>query len=92
MTDGNMGKSNVINQPRSNNMQAQEKFLRFEGTTKEALEFVLDLRDLGNDAPNVLYDLMVSIENQLQREGVLDENFNVIDNEFNGITDEGEEE
>lgn len=83
MTDGNMGvgKSNVINQPRSNSMQAQEKFLRFEGTTKEALEFVLDLRDLGNDAPNVLYDLMVSIENQLQHEGVLDENFNVIDNE-----------
>jgi hypothetical protein len=83
MTDGNrgVGKSNVINQPRSNSMHAQEKFLRFEGTTADALEFVLDLRDLGNDAPNVLYDLMVSIENQLQREGVLDENFNVIDNE-----------
>jgi hypothetical protein len=62
-------------------MEAQEKFLRFEGTTEDALAFVQDIHDLGTNVPNVLYDLMVSIENQLQREGFLDENFNVIDNE-----------
>ena len=62
-------------------MEAQEKFLRFEGTTEDALAFVQDIHDLGNDAPNVLYDLMVSIEYQLQREGVLDTNLNVIEKE-----------
>ena len=59
-------------------MEAQEKFLRFEGTTEDALAFVQDIHDLGTDVPNVLSDFVFNIECQLQREGVLDTNFNVI--------------
>jgi hypothetical protein len=59
-------------------MAATEGFLRFGGTTQEALEFVKDMHDLGTDVPNVLSDFVFNIECQLQREGVLDKNFNVI--------------
>jgi hypothetical protein len=64
-------------------MEAQEKFLRFEGTPQEALDFVERMVDAtrGIDLPKVMGDFIFAIEVQLQREGVLDTNFNVIKGE-----------
>jgi hypothetical protein len=61
-------------------MEAQEKFLRFAGTTQEAFDFVERMGDAtrGVDLPKVMSDFIFAIEVQLQREGFLDENFNVV--------------
>lgn len=57
-----------------------EKYLRFEGLSADALEFVDSMREIQDDTgiefPKVFRDFIFNIEVALQREGILDEDFN----------------
>lgn len=55
---------------------ASEHFLKFEGTSIDALAFVRDMRDLGVDFGTTFADFLFNIETALQHEGLLDEHFN----------------
>lgn len=58
-----------------------EKYLRFDGLAQDALsfvEFMREIQDEGIEFPKVLNDFVFSIEVALQREGVLDEDFNPV--------------
>ena len=58
-----------------------EKYLRFEGSSADALNFVTNMREAQNtglEYPKVFNDFMFAIEVALQNEGVLDENFEVV--------------
>jgi predicted lipid carrier protein YhbT len=61
-------------------IQAQEKYLSFNGDTEYALRFVESIRNAfdesGNEMPKMLNDFVFNIEVALQNENILDENFN----------------
>jgi hypothetical protein len=60
---------------------AQEKYLKFEGLPADALSYVDSIRSVyaGSDMPKVLNDFVFNIEVALQNIGVLDEDFNLIE-------------
>jgi hypothetical protein len=64
-------------------INAQEKYLQFDGLSADALSFVESIRsvfnDAGNDMPKALNDLVFNIEVALQNAGVLDDDFNLIE-------------
>jgi hypothetical protein len=64
-------------------INAQEKYLQFDGLPVDALNFVESIRSVfdgsGNDMPKVLNDLVFNIEVALQNAGVLDDDFNLIE-------------
>ena len=64
-------------------IHAQEKYLRFDGLPNDALSFVDDIRNAfyasGGDMPKVLNDLVFNIEVALQNAGILDDDFNLIE-------------
>lgn len=63
-------------------INAQEKYLAFNGYAGDAYALVSHLRDvhdqLGFDMPKVLNDFVFNIEVQLQNIGYLDNSFNLI--------------
>jgi len=63
-------------------MKASEKSLTYEGDAKYALHLVNQIRYAFNiaamDMPKMLNDFVFNIEAQLQREGILDEDFNEV--------------
>jgi Protein of unknown function (DUF2591) len=63
-------------------IQASEKCLSFNGLVSDAKNFVTEVRGTynraGEDMPKVLNDFIFNIEAELQFEGVLDKDFNVI--------------
>jgi hypothetical protein len=66
-----------------NFIYAQEKYLKFEGLPNDALSFVENVRNAydesGNDMPKVLNDFVFNLEVALQNIGVLDQDFNLIE-------------
>lgn len=60
---------------------AREKFLTFEGDTKTALHLVESMRGAygGMDMPKMLNDFIFNIEAALQDAGVLDQDFNLLE-------------
>jgi hypothetical protein len=67
----------------SNRIDAQEKYLAFNGLPADALSFVESIRSVfdlaGSDMPKILNDFVFNIEVALQNEGILDDDFNLID-------------
>jgi hypothetical protein len=67
----------------STKITAQEKYLKFDGLSNDALRFVDDIRNVfdasGSDMPKVLNDFVFNLEVALQNIGVLDEDFNLIE-------------
>jgi hypothetical protein len=67
----------------STRITAQEKYLKFDGLPNDALRFVDDIRNVfdasGNDMPKVLNDFVFNLEVALQNIGVLDDDFNLIE-------------
>ena len=65
----------------SNRINAQEKYLAFNGLPADALSFVDSIRSVydGGDIPKVLNDFIFNIEVALQNAGVLDVDFNLIE-------------
>ena len=65
----------------STKITAQEKYLKFDGLSNDALRFVDDIRNVfdasGSDMPKVLNDFVFNLEVALQNIGVLDEDFNL---------------
>jgi hypothetical protein len=64
-----------------NLIHAREKYLSFDGLPNDALSFVDSIRSvyLYDDMPKVLNDFVFNIEVALQNEGVLDDDFNLIE-------------
>lgn len=64
-----------------NFIQAQEKYLKFDGLPADALSFVDSIRSVydGGDMPKVLNDFVFNIEVALQNAGILDDDFNLIE-------------
>jgi len=64
-------------------IHAQEKYLRFDGLPADALSFVESIRTVfdesGSDMPKVLNDFVFNLEVALQNEGILDDDFNLIE-------------
>jgi hypothetical protein len=64
-------------------INAQEKYLQFDGLPADALRFVENIRftfdQAGNDMPKVLNDFVFNIEMALQNAGILDDDFNLIE-------------
>ena len=64
-------------------IEANNKCLAFKGTTKQAIDFVDMMRDIGtypgSDFDNELNDFLFNIEAELQNQGYLDEDFNKTD-------------
>lgn len=62
---------------------AKNWYLQFEGAPQDALSFVQEMRELQNDTGlefgKVLSDFLFAIEVALQNEGLLDENFDVVE-------------
>jgi len=63
-------------------IEAQEKYLSFKGDTNYALGLVESVRkafdESGNEMPKMLSDFIFNIEVRLQDIGVLDINFNQV--------------
>jgi hypothetical protein len=61
----------------------QEKYLSFDGLPADALRFVESIRSVfdqaGSDMPKVLNDFVFNIEVALQNAGILDDDFNLIE-------------
>ena len=62
-------------------IHAREKYLSFDGLPADALSFVDSIRSVydGGDMPKVLNDFVFNIEVALQNAGVLDVDFNLIE-------------
>jgi len=62
-------------------IEAQEKYLSFKGDQYYALDLINSLRESygSNDMPKMLKDFVFNLEVALQNAGVLDENFNLIE-------------
>lgn len=64
-------------------IEANNKYLAFKGTPKEAINFVDTMRDIGTSSggefENVMNDFLFNIERDLQDAGIYDEHFNLID-------------
>ena len=64
-------------------IHAQEKYLQFDGLPADALSFVDHIRNVfdqaGGDMPKVLNDFVFNIEVALQNAGILDDDFNLIE-------------
>jgi hypothetical protein len=64
-------------------IHAREKYLSFDGLPADALSFVESIRSVfdeaGSDMPKVLNDFVFNIEVALQNEGILDDDFNLIE-------------
>lgn len=60
----------------------REKYLSYKGDTDYALELNDEIRKAfaiaGMDMPKMLNDFLFGIEMQLQREGILDKDFNEV--------------
>ena len=61
-------------------IQAQERFLTYEGDSSYALHLVDSIRQAygGEDMPKMLNDFVFNIEVALQDAGVLDQDFNEV--------------
>jgi hypothetical protein len=61
-------------------IQAQEKYLSFNGFPQDAMSLVDSLHQayFGEDMPKVLNDFVFNLEVALQNAGWLDQDFNVI--------------
>lgn len=61
-------------------IETTEKYLAFSGRSCDAQQFVKGIRQAfdGTDMPKVLNDFLFGIEMELQRAGILDENFNEV--------------
>lgn len=64
-------------------IEAQEKYLSFKGDQYYALDLINSLRESygSRDMPKMLNDFVFNLEVALQNAGVLDENFNLIEEE-----------
>jgi hypothetical protein len=62
-------------------IHAQEKYLRFDGLPADALSYVDSIRSVyaNSDMPKVLNDFVFNIEVALQNAGILDVDFNLIE-------------
>jgi hypothetical protein len=64
-------------------IHTQEKYLKFDGLSSDALSFVDDIRNAfdasGCDMPKVINDFVFNIEVALQNAGILDDDFNLIE-------------
>jgi len=62
-------------------IHAREKYLSFDGLPADALRFVDSVRSvyLYDDMPKVLNDFVFNIEVALQNAGILDDDFNLIE-------------
>jgi hypothetical protein len=63
-------------------IEANNKCLAFKGTSRQAIDFVDMMREIGiatgSDFENILSDFIFNIEAELQNNGYLDEDFNLI--------------
>ena len=64
-------------------IHAREKYLSFDGLPQDALSFIDSIRGVfdesGSDMPKVLNDFVFNLEVALQNIGVLDDDFNLIE-------------
>lgn len=62
-------------------IHAREKYLSFDGLPNDALSYVDSIRGVyyGSDMPKVLNDFVFNIEVALQNAGILDADFNLIE-------------
>jgi len=67
-------------------IHAREKYLSFDGLPNDALSFVDSIRSVydGGDMPKVLNDFVFNIEVALQNAGVLNVDFNLIEEAYRG--------
>ena len=74
-------------------VEAQEKYLSFKGDTYYALDLINSLRESygSRDMPKMLNDFVFNLEVALQLAGVLEQNFNLIEEEENDWYIEEEE-
>ena len=68
-------------------IEAQEKYLSFKGDQYYALDLINSLRESygSNDMPKMLNDFVFNLEVALQNAGVLDQDFNLIEEEDTGL-------
>lgn len=64
-------------------LQAQEKYLSFDGYASDAISLVNSLHEAyyDKDMPKVLNDFVFNIEVALQNKGIYDQDFNLIGEE-----------
>ena len=70
-----------------NIIEAQEKYLSFKGDQYYALDLINSLRESygSKDMPKMLNDFVFNLEVALQNAGVLDQDFNLIEEEDTGL-------